>query len=199
MKHELEILNLTRKSNQSSVEGQYINFSIFKGMRNVILSSKDADFIINSPVGRLMYNFFQLGVVTEEHFYATMIRLHVESNTNIVSQNISAKVLAKDPLTYTDGNTLNGVCPRYALWGCKGCFGKCVNAVCNLHTLDLDKMSEDFTKPGCLIANKFNLDLDPFAVTFQLKEILRKVSVESEQWKEKDWNSYFTKIKDIML
>merc|ERR1712080_671309 len=44
-------------------------FQVFKGIRNVILSAKDVSFIAEHPIAKTLFNWFQLGSFTEEHFY----------------------------------------------------------------------------------------------------------------------------------
>ena len=182
-----------------SIKKPNITFKVFKGVRNVILSSKDVNFFVNHPVAKAMYDWFQLGDFTEEHFYATLIRLSIDANTNVVTQNMSGKVLRMNSgrLTFTDGNTLHGICPRFTSWGCHHCFGQCLNTICNFHILDLDKISEDSTE--CLIANKFNLDVDPFTVTLHWINILRKVSIETTDWDEGNLAAYISRITKRLL
>lgn len=178
---------------------QNITFQIFKGSRAVILSSKDADFIVNHPISRYFYYWFQQGSFTEEHFYATVIRLNVDQATKLITQNTQGKILRQNNggKTFTEGNTLHGVCLQYVLWGCSECQGKCYNAICNFHRLDLNKIAGNSTE--CLMANKFNLEVDPFAVTFQLMELMRIVSNETQSWQNSDWESYFSKIINLMV
>ena len=110
----------------------------------------------------------------------------------------------QDPggLTYTDADTLHGVCPRFTYWMQRydcinniGCYGECVHSICNLHSLDLSKISDEST--DCLIANKFNLDVDPMAVTLQFFNVLHKTIVETENIK--DWKLLFRKIVNTRL
>ena len=158
---------------ESSSDQKNIQFKVFKGVRNVILSSKDADFIVNHQVAKVMLDWFSLGSFTEEHFYSTIIRFRLDNN-NMVSQNTSAEKVSKNSagISFTSGDTLHGICPRYTDWGCQNCFGQCYRTICNFHSLDLVKIDEDSTE--CLIANKFNLNVDPLAVSQQWIKVLRK-------------------------
>ena len=170
----------TRTKSLSLKQNMNITFSVFKGIRNVILSAKDAHFIINSPVARALYYWFQLGMLnTEEHFYSTVIRFNVNTTTGVVLQNTSATFLGYNSggITTTSGNTLHGVCPRYASWGYRQCYGKCINSVCNFDSLDLDKIKE--YKTDCLIANKFSLDVDPNAIILHWTNVFNKVISET--------------------
>ena len=161
------------ESSKSSLDQKNIQFKVFKGARNVILSSKDADFIVNHQVAKVMLDWFSLGSFTEEHFYSTVIRFRMDNNA-IVSQNISAEKVRKNSagITFTSGDTLHGICPRFTDWGCLNCFGQCYRTICNFHSLDLVKIDEDSTE--CLIANKFNVNVDPLAVSQQWIKVLRK-------------------------
>ena len=170
----------TRTKSLSLKQNMNITFSVFKGIRNVILSAKDAHFIINSPVARALYYWFQLGMLNaEEHFYSTVIRFNVNTTTGVVLQNTSATFLGYNSggITTTSGNTLHGVCPRYTSWGCQQCHGECRNSICNFHSLDLDKIKED--KTDCLIANKFSLDVDPNAIILHWTNVFNKVISET--------------------
>ena len=167
-----------------------LTFKIFKGLKNVILSARDTDFLINHQVSRQLYDWFKDTDFPEEHFLPTLIRIRVDPDTLMLYQNQTAKILYQDPggLTYTNGDTLHGICPRFTYWMQRydcinniGCYGECVNSICNLHTLDLSKISDQST--DCLIANKFNLDIDPMAVTFQFFNVLHKTMVETQELK----------------
>ena len=82
---------------------------------------------------------------------------------------------------------------RYDCINSIGCFGECLNAICNLHTLDLGKISDQVT--DCLIANKFNLEVDPTAVTFQFFNVIRQSMNELNNFK--DWLNLFQKIANM--
>ena len=175
-----KITNSTTSSNDTS-NNQMIEFKIFKGIRNVILSSKDVDLLTNHEVAKEMLNWFSLGQFSEEHFYSTVIRFRLDDKniTNSVIQDISADEIRRNRggITFTSGNTLHGICPRYTDWGCTNCFGQCINSICNFHLQDLERIAKD-SNEECLIANKFNLDVDPNAVLQQWINILRKMFVE---------------------
>ena len=156
-----------------------LSFKIYKGMKNAILSARDTEFLINHPVSRHLYEWFKEVDFPEEHFLPTLIRITVDPNTLMLSQKQSSKFIYKDPggLTYTDGNTLNGMCPRYTQWmpryECMNkidCYGECIHGICNLHSLDLSRILDSAT--DCLMLNKFNFDVDPLAITMQFFNIL---------------------------
>lgn len=47
--------------------------------------------------------------------------------------------------------------------------------MCNLSKRDLDKIRAEPRKSGCLLANKFNLDVDPSAPLCLVKERYKKL------------------------
>lgn len=78
------------------------------------------------------------------------------------------------------GNNWNsGVCYRAAIWKYQRhednvtCSGKLVRGVCNLSRADLDKFHSHPPFKRCLLANKFNLDVDAAAVMCQVKRLMR--------------------------
>ena len=180
-----------------------LKFKIFKGIKNVILSTRDTEFLINSQMSRQLYAWFKDTDFPEEHFLPTLIRITINPHTLSIRQNQSSEFIYQDigGLTYTEGNTLNGLCPRYTTWMKRydcvnniGCFGKCLNSICNLHTLDLEKISD--VESECLILNKFNVDVDPSAVSFQLLNVLQKTIIESNN-AFKNWEILFDKIVNM--
>ena len=176
-----------------------LTFQVFKGSRYIVLSAKDTEFVVNHPVSKFFFKWLQQGTVTEEHFYSTLIRFHIYSDTKTISQNTNRKTVRTHPggLTFTEGNTLHGMCPHYTHWGCNACHGKCINYICNFNQLDLHELDEDSN--DCLIANKFNLDVDPAAVTTQLLKLLYKVCTDGDTCDSIIWNSYLKKTVALML
>ena len=169
--------NTTPSYNSSN--NNKIEFKVFKGIRNVILSSKDVDFLLNNEISKEFLNWFSKGSFTEEHFYSTVIRFHIDTqNSNSVLQNTSSEQIRQNSggITFTSGNTLHGICPRFTDWYCSDCYGECHNAICNFNIKDLSKVQENSTE--CLIANKFNLDVDPSAVSQQWINLITKMSTE---------------------
>ena len=176
-----------------------ITFQVFKGTRNVILSAKDAEFLCYHPLSNILYNWFLQGYVPDEHFYATMIRFKVDTNTNKITQNTKGKIVRyHGGVNFTEGNTLHGICPRYTLWYCDGCHGQCIRWICNFNRLDLEKIKEEETE--CLIANKFNFEVDPSSVSLHMMNVVLKVSKEIFHSEMNNWYlSYIKKIVNIML
>ena len=179
--------------NQPTMEERIkMRFKVFTGVRNVILSSKDAEFFMNHPVANAFYKWIQQGTFTQELFFSTLIRFHVDTKTNIVTQDFSnSKVIGRNSggMEFTKGNTLHRVCPRFTIRDCSKCVGKCINKICNFNVLDLEKLGEDFT--DCLIANKFNIGVDPFAVAQHWMNIFQKTAKETyEAERDKNMTSY---------
>ena len=72
-----------------------------------------------------------------------------------------------------------GVCPRYSMWEGDGiCHGQYKRDICNLGLLDLPKLKSGYAST-CLVANKFDLDVDPLAVSCWTQHILRGESLKS--------------------
>ena len=72
------------------------------------------------------------------------------------------------------------VCPRYSMWKGGGdiCQGQYKRDICNLALLDLPNLKSGYAST-CLVANKFDLDVDPLAVSCWTQHILRGESLKS--------------------
>ena len=57
---------------------------LFKGLRSVILSTQDADFMVNHPLAKTFLEWEQTGRSPEETYYASLIRLKVDSETKVL-------------------------------------------------------------------------------------------------------------------
>ena len=182
---------------------------VYKGLRSVILSYKDADFMVNHPVGKQFFQWIEKSSMTEEHFYSSLIRVKVDSKTSLVTQNTDA----------TREDILHGIqCIRYTHWYYgvrmggktykrKACFGNFIHAICNFNSFDVGKLHEGSEK--CLIGNKFGLDVDKMAVVVHWSNLLSKSFEEtgkfsrtmSEYSKGNERNftkHYHKKIKDLV-
>ena len=144
---------------------------VFKGLRSVVLSAKDADFMVNHPVSKQIYKWFEKCSMTEEHYFSSLIRINVDSKTSIVSQDTKR----------TREDILHGLCIRYTHWYYgvrmggktykrKACFGNFHHAICNFNLFDVQKLKEASEK--CLIGNKFSLDIDSLAVIVHWSNIV---------------------------
>ena len=76
---------------------------IYKGLRNVILSAKDADFMVNHPVSKQFYEWIEKSSLTEEYFYSSLARIKFDPNTTEVTQD-------KDS---SNEQIIHGLCLRY--------------------------------------------------------------------------------------
>ena len=107
-------------------------------------------------------------------------------------------------MTSTTSDTTHGICSRFTQWkkktkvGKKGktkweqivrmagidyptksrCHGKFIHLICNLCRLDFGKISEKWT--SCLVANKFNTELDNLAVKEHFTNVIRKSLAEAD-------------------
>ena len=126
---------------------------VFKGLRSVVLSAKDADFLVNHPVSKQIYNWFEKCSMTEEHYYSSLIRVNVDPKTKTVLQDTKR----------TREDILHGLCVRYTHWYYgvrmggktykrKACFGNYYHSICNFNLFDVQKLKEASEK--CLIGNK---------------------------------------------
>lgn len=62
-------------------------------------------------------------------------------------------------------DTLRGRCVRFSKWYSSNCTGASVHAVCNFGVGDLGEIRVS----PCLVANKFNVDVDAAALLCQAK------------------------------
>ena len=110
------------------------NMQIYVGLRSVILSAKDAEFMINHPVSKQFYEWMEKSNATEEHFYASLIRVNIDPKTSEVTQDRDS----------SNEETLHGLCIRYTHWYFgvtmggkifekKPCYGKFVNWICTFN------------------------------------------------------------------
>ena len=70
-------------------------------------------------------------------------------------------------------------------------FGEFYNSMCNFNIKDLSKVQENSTE--CLMANKFNLDVDPSAVSQHWINIITKMSSEGNNDQRL---SYWSNVKE---
>ena len=68
------------------------------------------------------------------------------------------------------------ICPRYSMWeGDDICHGQYKRDICNLGLLDLPKLKSGYPAK-CLMVNKFDLNVDPLAISCWTQHILREES-----------------------
>ena len=66
--------------------GDTYEFQIFKGLKNVILYWKDAEFMLHHPIAKQFHKWQWRAAMPEETFFATLIRLRVDNITNSITQ-----------------------------------------------------------------------------------------------------------------
>lgn len=146
-------------------------FQVFKGLRSVILSAKDANFMVHNPVSKQIYKWLDHSSMSEEHYYSSLIRIKIDKKTSIITQDVDTP----------NEDVLHGLCIRYTHWYYgermggrtykrKACFGDFIHAICNFNLFDLQKLNEASEK--CLIGNKFSLKIDPLAVVVHWSNIV---------------------------
>ena len=155
------------------------NIQIYKGIRNVILSAKDADFIVNDEASKKFLKWQIGGQFTEEHFYSTVIRINHDRREGSIDQDKK-----RTPESY-----LHSICPRYTPWYFgprlgtknqkrKACFGSIVMGVCAFSTFDLIGLQDPANT--CLAATKFSLETDSTAVLYHLTNLMGKSFLETQ-------------------
>ena len=188
----------TRKWNkQTPLEFSFVNplnkamtykMQVYKGLRSVILSAKDAEFMVNHPVGKQFYQWIEKSSMTEEHFYSSLIRVKVDPKTSEITQDRDT----------TRNDMLHGLCIRYTHWYYgvrmggktykrKACFGNFNHAICNFNLFDLEKLKE--ASEHCLIGNKFSLDIDTSAVIVHWSNLMSRSFEETGKF-SKTMNEY---------
>ena len=70
-------------------KGHTYNFQIFKGLKNVILYHKDAEFMIHHPVAKQFHRWQNHASMPEETFFATLIRLRIDPINKTITQVIN--------------------------------------------------------------------------------------------------------------
>ena len=154
------------------------SIQIYKGIRNVILCVKDAEFIVNDKIANSFMRWQIGGQFTEEHFYSTLIRIGRDYSENSISQDTSTK----------NEQFLHNICPRYTPWYFgpragvknnkkKACFGKYELGVCNFNIFDLSTLYDPSNT--CLTATRFSLETDSSAVLIHLMNLMGRSFVET--------------------
>ena len=166
-------------------------FQVFKGLRSVILSVKDANFMVHNPVSKQIYKWLDHSSMSEEHYYSSLIRIKVDTKTSIITQDVDTP----------NEDVLHGLCIRYTHWYFgermggktykrKACFGDFIHAICNYNLFDLQKLNQASEK--CLIGNKFSLKIDPLAVVVHWSNIV------SESFQQLDSKKYSRNMKEYI-
>ena len=146
------------------------NLTIFKGDRQVILSREYTNFILNYPVPIALRHWMKETLIPDESYFPTLARI------SYMSQEDFSYYLWKFSQNYFDESfdTRHKTCHRYSQWGPNSdgaketdrCYGRYNNYNCVFAMQDLKEILKDPNKRNCLVANKFNLDVDPRPVCY---------------------------------
>ena len=148
------------------------NLTMFKGNRQVILSREYTNFILNHPVPTALRFWMKETLVPDEHYFPTLARISNMSQEDFgshfwkVSQNYDKSF-----------DTRHETCHRYSQWGGK-CHGRNIHYNCVFAMEDFKELLKDPNKRNCLVANKFNLNVDPRPVNY-LARILSPIKAYS--------------------
>ena len=143
------------------------NLTVYKGWKNVVLSRNFSAFALTHPISKTFREWTKDMEIPDEEFFATLARITRVKNYgggNYIVEQTHVKEL---PIK-------RGLCPRITLWDSNEdyqCYGKTIRNICHLSSKDLDFVMQknsldDFGLEGeekqqdCLVANKFNLEVD---------------------------------------
>jgi len=139
------------------------NITIMSGLKNVAITRKFADFVINSEIGKELRSWLQDVQVAVEHFYPTLAVIF--TNSEELDLKPSSRVI------YDRMQELNEFKMRQTFWWQDGasCYGQWKRDICVLTLQDLPNILQT---TGFMM-NKFDSDLD-FAVVDCISDILYK-------------------------
>ena len=144
------------------------NLTIFKGSRGVLISRDYTDFILNHPVPRALRHWMKETLVPDESYFPTLARI-----SNISHDNVGSSLLWKVSQNFNKSfDTTYEMCLRYTKWAWDGkCHGKISHYNCVFAMEDYCELLQDPKNKTCLIANKFNLDVDPRPVFYLARNL----------------------------
>ena len=144
------------------------NLTFFKGDRQVILSREYTNFILNHPVPIALRQWMEETLIPDESYFPTLARISYMSQENFGSHFWKfSQILINETF-----DTRHKTCHRYSQWApyasetTDKCYGKYNNYNCVFAMQDLKEILKDPNKRKCLVANKFNLDVDPRPVCY---------------------------------
>ena len=144
------------------------NLVIFKGIKNAILSRSMVHFLLNSTIAIKFRDWLEDTLSPDEYFFATMVRVNLDADTGEVSQDLRPSIARRD------------MCHRYTLWqDGRDCHGKYKRQICNIGLLDLPLLRSG-PASTCLVVNKFDLNVDPLAVSCWTQHLLREEGIEEK-------------------
>ena len=145
------------------------NLTMFKGNRQVILSREYTNFILNHPVPTELRFWMKGTLVPDEHYFPTLARI-----SNMSQEDFGSHLWKVSQNCDKSFDTRHETCHRYSQWGPNSdgaketdrCYGRYNNYNCVFAMQDLKEILKDPNKRNCLVANKFNLDVDPRPVCY---------------------------------
>ena len=175
----------------------YINLYIYSGLREIILTEKDADFMVNHPVAKEFHKWISKGGGhPEEHYFSSLIRIKDKYSSspvrfplfffcpplNIWKQSLELLLQSK-VVQDMDSPAVDyfPLMARYSIWsgnsdGLK-CHGENVRDICNFATNDLYVLyNQIFGKKRLtekpLTLNKFKLEVDSLAPFVHFQKVM---------------------------
>ena len=132
------------------------NLTLFKGLKNVIISRKIAGDVLTHPIYLEFKNWLKDTFIPDETYFPTIAKI-----VNITQTDSKKYKITQNLQTF---HTTHGICTRATMWNYEGapkCYGGYVRDICQLTVQDL--CSNIVTRP-CLVANKFSMSLDASSI-----------------------------------
>ncbi|XP_023346425.1 beta-1,3-galactosyl-O-glycosyl-glycoprotein beta-1,6-N-acetylglucosaminyltransferase 3 [Eurytemora carolleeae] len=142
------------------------NLTIMYGIKNVAISRKFADYVINDELSKELRVWLKDVLVAVEHFYPTLATVFIKNinyNSNINNNN-STENLKQIPFQdFSFNKDLVEFQMRKTFWlnSDHYCYGQIRREICVLSLLDLPAILQE----KGFVMNKFDSDLDPSVVT----------------------------------
>ena len=133
-----------------------------------------ADFVLNHPIPKALRHWMKQTLVPDESYFPTLARI-----SNISQEDFLGSRIWKVSQNFNKSlDTTYEICLRYTKWAWDGkCYGKIKHYNCVFAMEDYNEILEDPKNRTCLIANKFNLNVDPrpvFHLARNLSPIFRR-------------------------
>jgi len=164
--------------------GENYTVTLYKGLRAVVLSHSQVEFLFNDQLAIQFYNFVKEMAHSEECYYATILRMQIDDEKNIIMDNES-----------TSEEIQQGLSIRYDEWTDQFCKGDTIRALCNFATRDLPRLAK---VDKFLILNKFNLNVDPVAPVLQYMRVVAK-SIQDIKISNEQMQRLMSPIQDLLL
>ena len=199
------------------------NLTVYKGWKNVVLSRNFSAFALTHPISKTFREWTKDMEIPDEEFFATLARITSVKKTQVgpSSNNDDYKKGGNYIVEQTHVKELpikRGLCPRITLWDTNEdyqCYGKTIRNICHISSRDLDfvmqknsldddddvgqegEEKQQHLKQDCLVANKFNLEVDaepilslarylsPFVLESANGHVKADLAVDQEEEKKK--------------